>query len=252
MRRFHVLPAEINNNYARITGDELNHLARVLRLSVSDPVVIFDGQGREYAGTIEVMEKTAALVKLHPTAQSPDYRGESPLQIWLAQGLPKSDKMELIIQKATELGVRGIVPLETARAVVKLAGNKKTQRQIRWQKVALEAAKQCRRTVIPPVLEPQTVEEFLERIAPGALVLVPWEEGGRPLKKVLCEYENHFSAGNPVYIMIGPEGGWAAEEVSLAEAAGGIAVTMGPRILRTETAGLAMLAAIMYQWGDLG
>ena len=252
MRRFHVLPGDINTGYARIIGDELQYLARVLRLSAGDPVIVFDGQGREYTGTIETIDKTEALVKLHPAPHFPGLSSESPLEIWLAQGLPKGDKMELVIQKATELGVRGIVPLETARAVVKLAGDKKAHRQVRWQKVACEAAKQCRRTLIPEVLPLRTVQEFLRELPPERLLLIPWEEGGQPLKNTLCAFEGFFRAAKPVYVMIGPEGGWTEEEVNLARQAGGIAVTMGPRILRTETAGLAMLAAIMYQWGDLG
>jgi len=249
VHRFQVPPGDISNGLARVKGDELQHLARVLRLAAGDPVVVFDGQGREYMGVIECLDKTEAVVRV----QSSTYcNRESPLEIWLAQGLPKGDKMELIIQKGTELGVRGIVPLVTERAVVKLEGKKKDQRQSRWQKVAVEAAKQCRRTVVPEIISARTIKQFLSGLSRECLVLIPWEEGGQPLKRVLREKEAHFLTAKPVYILIGPEGGLDEKEVGLAQNAGGIPVTLGPRILRTETAGLAVLAAVMYEWGDLG
>lgn len=249
MRRFHVAPGDINDGYARVKGDELQHLARVLRLVAGDPVIIFDGQGREYTGVIDSLAKNEALVKLQSSAS---IHRESSLEIWLAQGLAKGDKMEFIIQKATELGVRGIVPLETERAVVRLAGGKKEQRQQRWRKVALEAAKQCRRTVVPEVLSPCSPGEFLAGLPAVRLLLMPWEEGGQPLKAVLRENAAFFHEAAPVYVMIGPEGGFTEKEAILVKNSGGITVTLGPRILRTETAGLAALSAIMYQWGDLG
>ncbi len=245
MHRFYVPGEQIDNNMAIIRGEEYKHLARVLRLASGDPVVVFDGAGWEYEGVIKTLKEREAHVSLTSSSFLPR---ESSLEVWLAQGLPKGDKMELIIQKATELGVRGIIPLELERSIVKLDEKKKKEKRERWQKIAIEAVKQSRRSLIPEVLQPRSLEMFLAEVPAGALLLLPWEEGGASLKKVLLE----TPSPRPVYIIIGPEGGLSPKEVALARASGAVTVSLGPRILRTETAGLAVVSAVMYQWGDLG
>lgn len=247
MHRFYVPAEDIHSNKAVVTGDEYRHLAKVLRLSAGDAVIVLDGQGLEYAGVIENLDREGAVVILGQPVLNPR---ESPLEAWLIQGLPKGEKMEWVIQKATELGVRGLIPLETGRSVVKLAGKKKQERQERWQKVALEAAKQCRRALAPQVMLPCSLEELPERLPEARVLLLPYEKGGRPLKEVLTNQSK--IAETPVFFMIGPEGGFEEKEVSFAQTLGAITVTLGPRILRTETAGVALLAAVMYEWGDLG
>jgi 16S rRNA (uracil1498-N3)-methyltransferase len=245
VHRFYVSREQINNGTATINGEEYKHLARVLRLVPGDLVVVFDGAGWEYDGVIKRLQDGQADVSLTSSRFLPR---ESALEVWLAQGLPKGDKMELIIQKATELGVRGIIPLELERSIVKLDEKKKKEKRERWQKIAVEAVKQSRRSLIPQVLQPCSLELFLGNIPQGALLLVPWEEGGASLKGVL----EKTPSNKPVYIIIGPEGGLSEKEVALARSSGAVTVSLGPRILRTETAGLAAVTAVMYQWGDLG
>lgn len=254
MHRFHVPSEHIKDGQAKVHGEELKHLSRVLRLRVGDPVVVFDGQGWEYQGNITALAEDGALVKIETATYLPV---ESPLQLWLVQGIPKGDKMEWIIQKTTELGLFGVIPWAASRSVVKLEGKKKTEREERWRKIALEAAKQCRRALVPEVTGVMGLKSFLESLPQNYLLLVPWEEGGQPLKNVLGEARKangEGSAGNsrPVYLVIGPEGGIAEEEVALIREYGGIAVTLGPRILRTETAGLISAALALYELGDLG
>lgn len=249
MHRFFVQPQDIIEDTALIRGEELQHLSRVLRLDVGEAVIIFDGLGREYQGSIEALNKGQALVRVGPPLVMPR---ESFMEVLLVQGLAKGEKMEFIIQKNTELGVKGFIPLEGGRSIVKLDEKRKREKEIRWQRVAMEAAKQCRRAFVPVIHKTQRLEDFLQGLPQERILLIPWEEGGASLKEVLAMKEPDARQGTPVYILIGPEGGMELEDVKLAHDAGGIPVTLGPRILRTETAGMAAVAAIMYQWGDLG
>jgi len=175
--------------------------------------------------------------------------GEPTLRVVLVQGLAKGDRMDTVIQKGTELGAAAFWPVVCKRSVVRLDASKKASRLERWQRIAAGAAKQCRRALVPEVLEPVEWSMALDMIPPGALVLVLWEdETGRTLKDTL---QSH-SRPDEVYLLIGPEGGLEQQEVEEACRLGGIPVTLGPRILRTETAGPAALAMLLYQWGDLG
>jgi 16S rRNA (uracil1498-N3)-methyltransferase len=173
--------------------------------------------------------------------------GEPPVKITLVQGLNKGDKMEYIVQKATELGVTDIIPMICHRSVVRLEGVKAVDRQERWQRVALEAAKQCRRAIIPKVHEIQNISEVLEKIPLGTLSFLPWEqEKSFGLREILSGDKKES-----VFIFIGPEGGFEEKEVKQAIDKGVAVVTLGDRILRTETAGLACAAIVMFQWGDI-
>ena len=260
MPRFYVPPeninqAEDNRHWALIKGQEFNHLSRVLRLQSGEEVTLFDGMGWEYIGIITALPKDEALISIREAHFLPR---ESSLEVWLVQGIPKGEKMELIIQKATELGVRGIIPLKAQRCVVKLEGKKEEERRKRWQKVALEAVKQCHRALIPTVLPSRSMKEFLQGLPSSRHLLLPWEEGGTPFKealeKVVGRKDSPGTGGmmdkTPVYLVIGPEGGFAPEEVRQVQCCGGVTVSLGPRILRTETAGLAALSALMFAWGD--
>jgi 16S rRNA (uracil1498-N3)-methyltransferase len=158
--------------------------------------------------------------------------------------------MEWVVQKATELGVSRIIPLELSRSIVKLDGKKRTERQQRWQKVAAEAARQSGRLTIPTVMQPMNLTSFLQQLTEADKLLVPWEDGGMPLRQALTKLPPEPEG--MVYFMIGPEGGLTTAEVQQAKGLGGQNVTLGPRILRTETAGLALLAILQYEWGDVG
>ncbi len=242
-------PRAFGEREAAITGEELNHLKKVLRLNPGDWVEVFDGAGKGFTGQLLSVGKEAAVVSLdEPVLQKRD----SSLQTCLAQGIPKGEKMEWVVQKATELGVAAILPLELSRCVVRLEGDKKRQeRQARWQKVAQEAARQCGRLTVPEVMAPMDLAAFLRQLGPSDLLLIPWEEGGQPLGKLFEEAES-APLQKRVCMMIGPEGGMSEKEVEQARRAGGQTLTLGPRILRTETAGLMLLSVLQYQWGDTG
>ncbi|HBV98125.1 MAG: 16S rRNA methyltransferase [Peptococcaceae bacterium BICA1-7] len=245
MNRFFITSDQFNNERPLITGTDVKHAARVLRLGPGDSVVLLDGTGRAAVAVIEQIGKD------HITCRKVnDFNpgGEPPIDVFLVQGLAKGEKMEYIIQKCTELGVSGIIPLVSRRSVVRLEGERIASRQSRWQRVALEASKQCRRSRIPEVFTPREMEDVLRNIPPGALSILPWEgERSTSLKDAL-------PGTNPgkIYIFVGPEGGFEDSEVEEAQSSGVAVVSLGPRILRTETAGPACLAIIMHKWGDLG
>jgi 16S rRNA (uracil1498-N3)-methyltransferase len=252
MEHFFVLPEDVQGNEAKLYGDELRHLALVMRLRPGDSLALLDGRGRRYEGVIRRLTKEAADIQLLAVTEQ---AGESPLYLWLVQGIPKGDKMDGIVQKAVELGAAGVIPAEMNRCVVRLSSQeKKESRRQRWQKIAREAVKQCGRSRLPAVTEFCSLETLAPRLREG-FCLIPWEGGGTPLKAVLGEWARTRAADpeRPVFIVIGPEGGMEETEVSLLkEAAGGSVITLGPRILRTETAGAAVLAALQFEWGDMG
>lgn len=246
MPRFFVSPKQVKEGRVTITGPDVLHIVKVLRLGSGDPLTVLDGQGKVYDAVVELTGReavTCAIIKESGIGEAPS------VKITLIQGLPKGDKMDLIVQKATELGVYRIIPLICDRSVVKLSGDKPQRRSERWQRIAHEAAKQCRRPDIPEVLPPAGWEEVLTGMPDGVNALIPWEEENRnSLKKILGESEPQ----GDFYVFIGPEGGFTAAEVELARSRGVRPVTLGSRILRTETAGMIVLAIMLYQFGDLG
>ncbi|OAT82390.1 16S rRNA (uracil(1498)-N(3))-methyltransferase [Desulfotomaculum copahuensis] len=245
MSRFFVAPEQISGERVIITGPDVIHISRVLRLGAGDTVTVLDGAGRACRVRLTAAGKDAVEGLIIEEFAA---GGESPLRVTLLQGLAKGDKMEMIIQKCTELGVAAVVPLHCRRSVARLEPGKARQRRERWQRVAMEAAKQCRRAVIPRVTEVMSLPEALELIPPDALAVMPYEmEKCRALKQVL-----RGRAAGEVYLLIGPEGGFEPLEVDLATGRGVIPVSLGPRILRTETAGPAALAMVLYELGDLG
>jgi 16S rRNA (uracil1498-N3)-methyltransferase len=246
MPRFFVFPEQVKEGRVTITGPDVVHIVKVLRLGIGDPLTVLDGRGKVYEALIEQAGREAVICTIIKESEA---KGPTAVRIALVQGLPKGDKMDLIVQKATELGVYKFVPLVCDRSVVKLLGDKPQRRAERWQRIAREAAKQCRRPDVPEVLPPVGWEEALAGMPENVNALIPWEEENqKSLKKILGESEPQ----GDVYVFIGPEGGFTAAEVELACSHGVRPVTLGKRILRTETAGLAVLAIILYQFGDLG
>jgi len=227
--------------------EDQTYIKSVLRLKKNDHLVVFDGQGHEYQAMIHQINKSRTVVeilkKYHPQ--------DKPVRITLLQALPKAGKMDFIIQKATELGVDRIVPFQSARSVSRLADDKKGQKEQRWQKIAIEAARQCGRADVP-VIDPCL--DFPEMIAGadgGGLKIIFWEEEARTgLKDVLSH--NHSKSLNELSVVIGPEGGFLKEEVDQARQAGFKSVSLGQQILRVETAVLAILAILQYEKGVLG
>lgn len=214
---------------------ELHHLRDVLRLRVGDRVVCCDGTGAEYAGTIAALGASRAQVRVERLLE----RAAPPVRLWLAQGLPKAERFEWVVQKATELGVDRLSPLLTRHAVVRLTPERARAKLVRWQRIAQEAAKQSQRATIPQLDPPQSLTAFLERLGRGMLVLMPTLAVTTiPLAEVLKE----SMAARDVVILIGPEGDFSREEVALAERYGARPVSLGPLTLRTDTAALAALA----------
>lgn len=215
-----------------------HHAERVLRLAVGDPVTLFDGQGGECAASILAFGKEA-LARLGPRLA---IECESPLQITLVQALASGDKMDWIVQKAVELGVAAVQPVAAERSVLKLAGERADKRVAHWQQVAVAACEQSGRNRVPVVGEILPLAKYLARPFDGTrLILAPGADGALARKA---------RPDRPVAILIGPEGGWSPAELDLAARAGCAPLALGPRVLRTETAGLAALAAMQTMWGD--
>ncbi|HLN65041.1 MAG TPA: 16S rRNA (uracil(1498)-N(3))-methyltransferase [Symbiobacteriaceae bacterium] len=224
--------------------DDSHHLLRVMRAEPGEPFVVLAG-GMQYECRLAEVEEGRAVGEV---LSSTPAGGEPPVKITLFQGLAKGEKMETVIQHGTELGICAFVPVATARAVVKLEPKKAVERVERWQRIAREASEQSRRGAVPAVAPVASWKEATARVGQFDLALVPWEEGGEPLREVLAS----APGARTVAVFIGPEGGLSPEEVALAKERGARPVTLGPRILRTETAGLAAAAAILYALGDLG
>lgn len=227
-----------------ITSDDGHHIARVLRLKPGDCIVVVGQDGQACQAEIVAVDGSSVKVACR---QALTETKEPPVEVWLAQGLPKGDKMEYIIQKAVELGVSRILPVETAHTVVRYDTEKKAARRERWQKIAYEAAKQCGRAAVPEIAPVQTLSALLKMTLPETVFMLYEGHPARGLKDAL-----RMTTSESYLLLIGPEGGFSSDEVLLCRQRGAHIVTMGPRILRTETAALAALTAVLYERGDLG
>lgn len=245
MARFFLPRAKIDGQRASIVGAELEHLRRVLRLRPGDHIVVFDDAGWEHEAVIRALDDGQGEVEILLSHQA---KRESPLAVTLALALTKGDKMDYVVEKATELGVKTIAPFLSRYSVPKLDDRKAVQRAERWRKIVLSAAKQCGRTVLPEVLPVSDYPNTISQRAPAGLKLFFWErEDGQTLKE-LHSREPRIETAT---VVIGPEGGFTVEEAELARDQGYNMVHLGPRILRAETAALTALALVQYLWGDL-
>ncbi|TAH74761.1 MAG: 16S rRNA (uracil(1498)-N(3))-methyltransferase [Anaerolineaceae bacterium] len=241
MHRFYVSKDQIQENNISITGQDVNHIKNVLRMKPGDEIVICDGQGKDCYCIINRVCDDVVIASVNSIR---DTGTELPVKITLFQGLPKSDKMELIIQKAVELGVYEIVPVVMARSVVKYADEKKEAKKLlRWQAISESAAKQSGRGIIPKILPLMTYKEAIAYANEMDLSLLPYEnaKGIAGTKESLKQLQDCKTAG----IIIGPEGGYESSEIELALEHNMLPISLGKRILRTETAGLALLSMIM-------
>ena len=245
MARFYVPHPQIENGILRIEGDEVRHIRKVLRLREGDEVSVFDGSGREYEGTI-VEEGPFSVSILVQTIFSSEK--ESTLEITLAQSLLKGEKMDYLVRKATELGVKRIVPFISSRSVPLLEKSKRLERRRRWEKIAIEASKQCGRGVLPKIDPLKDYPQILETVPMESLKLILWEKGGEKLKEILKKSKRE----SRIFFIVGPEGGLSEEEVEEAKKGGFVPVTLGERILRSETASLCLVSILQYEWGDIG
>lgn len=236
------LQAHSNDNIVALPDQAAAHVSRVLRLRVGDALTVFDGRGGEHSAQLESIAKREVTVRLG--THSPIER-ESPLAVTLIQGLARGEKMDYIIQKATELGVARIIPVATARSVVQLDDDRGNRKRQHWRAVAAAACEQCGRNRLPEITEPCSLEQV-------------WQSSALPTLRLLLSPRAQTGIANALIprpvelaVLIGPEGGLDPEEEVRAENAGFRSVTLGPRVLRTETAGLAVLAAVQSLAGDL-
>lgn len=245
MPKFFVSPDKVNDGIITIDTKDVGHIKRVLRLGEGDIITVCDSTGTDYNAKISKINENAVLcdvISSHKNSSEPN------IEVTIYQALPKASKMEYIIQKNTELGVARIVPCSLSRCVVKLDGADGEKKRARWQKIAAEAAKQCGRGQIPEIAPIHTLPEVIEQMHQADLCFIPYEcEKTNSLKKILQNSKNAIK----ICYLIGPEGGFAPEEISAAAEAGIPSITLGPRILRTETAGEAVLAMLMYELGDI-
>ena len=243
MLHIFVDPAQMQDDLLRVTGKDVNHIKNVLRLRQGDEISVRTGQDeREYRYGIEEFTDSEVICRLRFVKESDV---ELPVKVLLFQGLPKADKMDLIVQKAVELGVTEIIPVQMRRSVVKLEGAKIAKRTQRWQTIAEAAAKQSRRAVVPVVHEPMTMDQAVQFASVNSEVrLLPYElqEEDGSTREIM----ESIRSGSGVSVFIGPEGGFEPGEVELARQAGIMPISLGKRILRTETAALVVLSWLIY------
>ncbi|MGE5543708.1 MAG: 16S rRNA (uracil(1498)-N(3))-methyltransferase [Bacillota bacterium] len=248
MHRFCIASDGIKGNQVYISGEEARHMATVLRLQPGDVVGVFDGSGYEYEVTLLTVTSSAVtgqVLSRKPTAAEP------PVVVTLVQGVAKGEKMDYIIQKSVELGVSRIIPVQTEHSVVRLEGERAINRVKRWNRISFEACKQCGRTKPPVVEEVSRLDKVLDRFAgrPGILF---YEQRKTNRLGDLINQHRRTMAEQGTIIFIGPEGGFSKSEVQTAEDRGIWTAGLGPRTLRTETAGVVALSILMWELGDLG
>ena len=230
-----------------VQEDQTRYLQSVLRVQEGDPLIVFNGSDWEYDAVIGHMPNGALALEIRD--KRPVLRDET--EITLCQAIPKAEKMDGIVRHATELGARRIVPFRAERSVPRWPAAKRPQKRERWQKIAVEAARQCGRTDIPEVGEIASFTEALGSARTGALGLIPWEEeAGRGIREVLRD--PRYEGTKIFHLVIGPEGGFSGDEIDQARRAGFLPVSLGRRVLRVETAALAVLAIVQYERGAVG
>ncbi len=241
MPRFFVDTPPAVGGTAVIAGADARHIAGALRMAVGERLTLCDGAGTDYACTVAAVERETVTVAVDAATPS---HSEPSLKVTLYMGMPKGDKLELIVQKAVELGVCEIVPVVTARSIVRVDGKDAEKKRVRLQRIAAEAAGQSGRGIIPTVAAPLKWKEALARLVQENTLLC-YEGGGRPIGTLVTPADTALS------LVVGPEGGFDPAEVSAVTAVGGKIATLGPRILRCETAPLAALAVLMERSGNM-
>ncbi|GFR34517.1 16S rRNA (uracil(1498)-N(3))-methyltransferase [Thermobrachium celere] len=246
MHKFFVKRNNIINDKVIIEGDDVQHISKVLRLRKDDIIQVCDGHLNEYICSIQEINKNNVVCLVKEKFKN---ENESDVSITLFQGLPKAQKMELIIQKGVEIGIKEFIPVITERVVVKTEGKDLKNKLERWNRIAYEASKQSNRGIVPEVKDIIDFKEALELLKEFDAVFVPYEkERSMGFKKALKDKKDIKN----VAVVIGPEGGFSEEEVKIFEENGFVLVTLGPRILRTETAGLVASTIILYELSDIG
>jgi len=249
MHRFFIEQSTEVDSSVIISGNDYNHLKNSLRLNIGDRVILSAGDGFDMKAEIINYSDEGAELKIISREKS---EVEAGIKVWLAQGLPKKSKMDLIVEKATEIGFAGLIPLESKRTIVKYNHKKKDKKQRRWQRVAEAAAKQSGRAVIPEIKDFYKTDNLKDLKEEFDYVLLLWEdERNNSIKEFFKA--NKVAAEASILLIIGPEGGFSEAEVNkFKNELEARIITLGPRILRTETAGITALTAILYEKGELG
>ncbi|MBR2744255.1 MAG: 16S rRNA (uracil(1498)-N(3))-methyltransferase [Clostridia bacterium] len=248
MPKFFIKNEQINDNRIVISGEDVNHIANVLRMKIDDELQICDiDTSDNYVANISEIGKDKIMCSICKKIKS---EAESDINLTIFQGIPKSDKMELIIQKSTELGVKEIIPVAMERCVSKISGKDEIKKIERWQKISEVAAKQSGRDIIPKIKNVVKIKEICELIKDFDMIIVPYEKAEDvSFKNAIEEIKALKKADLKIGIVIGPEGGFEPSEINLLQEVGAKIVTLGKRILRTETVALAMSSVIMYELG---
>lgn len=243
MPRFYVPNIVVKDGILRVEGAEAKHIQKVLRLKKGDWVTVFNGSEMDYEGVIIQETTSSILINIKNVSSSIQ---EPPIEITIAQSLLKGEKMDYLIQKAVELGVKKIIPFFSSRSIPKYDRLKSLSRHKRWEKIAIEASKQCGRGIIPEICLSKSYSEVLNLSSSDSLNLILWEKEGLRLKEILKNKKEK------VLFIVGPEGGFNLDEIKQAEKLGFITVNLGKRIMRSETASLTLISIIQYEWGDIG
>jgi 16S rRNA (uracil1498-N3)-methyltransferase len=242
MQRYFVEPHRLSEQSVTIVGDDVHHIVNVMRSSIGDEILVADGQGRVARVRLASFEGKQVHAEVVEFIRE---NSELPVRVTIGQGLPKGEKMEWILQKGTELGAFAFFPFSSERTIVKLDAKKEAKKLERWRKIVKEAAEQSHRAVLPEILPPVSFKQAAAAADSYTQCVVAYEkEGSRTLHDVL----ESLTEGDSLLVLVGPEGGFSAEEIALAESAGIRPVTLGPRILRTETASQYVLAAVSYHF----
>lgn len=252
MQRYFIQSEQFGERTVTITGEDAHHISKVMRSRPGDQFIVSDGVSRD--ALVELVSIESQMVSAE-IVELLEQKGEPWIKVTLVQSLPKGDKMETVIQKCTEIGAAGFLPFISERTVVQYDGKKEEKRIARWRKIAKEAAEQSHRSVIPAVEAPVSWKELLRQLHDYDLVCICYEkEDGGALRDVLHPLvERKLGAKEcRIAVVVGPEGGFSEREIQEAEEAGAVSTSLGKRILRTETAGMAALTCIMYESGEMG
>ncbi len=244
MPRFFVPPEQIHGERFTLTGSEAHHALHVLRVQSGDRIEIFDGRDSSFVGLVDRVAEDRLEGTLKASAER-RIQTISPIRITLVQSLIKGPKWDWLVEKASEIGVTALWPLAAARSVVKGGADPEGEKQSRWARIALSASKQCGRSDILTIRTPQTLVDILGQVPDGALSIIAWEKEDALSIKAACR----SFAGHDIFLFIGPEGGWEAHEVDLAQKAKVVPVRLGATMLRAETAGLVAATLVL---GELG
>lgn len=246
MQRYFIAKEQFHPASVQITGDDVHHLLKVMRAKLGDKVICSDGLSREaIVKIIEVHKEVITASIIEELAMD----HEPSAEVWIAQSLPKLDKLETVIQKCTEIGASRVIPFSSERTVVQYDEKKQAKRHERWSKIAKEAAEQAHRNRVPMIDTPMSWKQLLKLVPDVQLALICYEKDTHNTFKTILEQNSPLKK---ILIIVGPEGGFTTQEIEQAEAAGCHTIGLGKRILRTETAAMVALTCILYESGEMG